>query len=61
MTTTVKIEAHLANTKEVKVIIEDTDDVLHKEEFTLQDGETADHYVYDGRVISVKEVEKSNE
>jgi hypothetical protein len=56
MTTTIKIEAHLATTKEVKVST--TDDGVLIDEFFLQDGETAARSVYDGREISVREVEK---
>jgi len=56
MTTTVKIEAHLSSDKEVLVDI--TDDGNPAETFALQDGESAERYVYDGREITVKEVEK---
>ncbi len=56
MTTTVKIEAHLATTKEVRVKITDAGNTI--EEFALQDGEKAERYVYDGRGISVVEAEK---
>ena len=56
MTTTVKISAHLASTKEVKVTI--NDGATQVEEFALQDGEETERSVYDGRSISVQEVEK---
>ena len=56
MTTTVTIAAHCADTKEVEVKITDTD--ADTEAFTLQDGETAERVVYDGREINVKEIEK---
>lgn len=56
MTTTVKIDAHLSDTKEVKVVITDNGETV--EDFALQDGESAERYVYDGREISVKEVGK---
>lgn len=55
MTTTVKIDAHLGGEKEVKVIITDNGEIVKG--FALQDGESAELYVYDGREISVKEVE----
>ncbi len=56
MTTNVVITAHCANTKEVKISV--TDNGKSVEELTLQDGGSADRTVYDGREISVKEVEK---
>ena len=56
MTTKVKIEAHTADNIEVKVAL--TDSVSDGETFTLQNGESAERYVYGGRVISVQEVEK---
>lgn len=56
MTTTVKIEAHLSSEKEVQVVITDNEEVT--EEFVLQNGETAERYVYDDRAICVKEVVK---
>ena len=57
MTTTVKISAHLASTKEVKVTI-NNGGTKQVEEFTLQDGEKTEICVYDGRSIIVQEVEK---
>jgi len=56
MTTTVKIEAHCADTNQVSVVIHDGDTL--PEAIILQDGETAERYVYDGRVLVVMEVEK---
>ncbi len=52
MTTTVKIEAHCSSDKEVFVAITDGDS---GDTFTLQDGETAERYVYDNRYIAVSE------
>jgi hypothetical protein len=57
MTTTVQILAHLASTKEVKVTVHGTAGTVI-EEFSLQDGETAERYVYDDRQITVKEADK---
>jgi len=56
MTTTVKIIASLSSSKEVHVQVVDNGSTV--EEFTLQDGETAERYVYDDREISVREVMK---
>ena len=58
MTTTVIIKAHCAGTKEVKVAIKDNVTGSSLDDITLQDGETTEHYVYDGREISVIEVTK---
>ncbi len=58
MTTSVKIDAHCANTKEVKIhVINDVDGVI-KQEFVLQDGESKSCIVYDHLEIHVKEVVK---
>lgn len=54
MTTTVKIEAHCSNEKEVEVYVFDAEDKL-TEKFILQDGEKAERFVYDDRMISVRE------
>lgn len=57
MTSSVKITAHLAATKKVRVEIKGTSEpsgILF-----LQDGESIDLSVYDDREINVKEVEKS--
>lgn len=55
MTTTVKIEAHCSDDKEVTIVIRDGLDI---DIFTLQNCETAERYVYDAREISIKEVLK---
>lgn len=58
MTTTVTVLAHLASTKEVKIaVVGEAGRVI--EEFTIQDGETAERFVYDERQIVVREVEKN--
>lgn len=57
MTTTVKIEAHTSDDLEVKVSL--TDNGVIVESFRLQNGESAERYVYGGRSIVVCEVEKS--
>lgn len=56
MTTTVKISAHVSAEKEVRAKITDGDTVV--EEFAMQDGESAERYVYDGRKIEVQEAVK---
>lgn len=56
MTTSVKVEAHCSTDTEVKIAVKEGDDVL--ETTTIQDGETAEKYVFDGREITVKEVKK---
>ncbi len=56
MTTTVTIDAHLSSEKEVKVTIVDEGENL--EEFSLQDGDSEQRHVYDGREIRIKEVAK---
>jgi len=58
MTTTVTIDAHLSEDKEVQVLIIDVGSEDAIEEFTLQDGESAERYVYDDRKIMIQEVEK---
>ena len=55
MTTTVKVEAHCASNKEVKVEI---DGGTTGETRTLQDGEKIEVYAYDARRITVYEREK---
>lgn len=52
MTTTVTVSAHLADTKEVVISIGDESGI---EGYSLQDGESRDFHVYDGRTITVKE------
>ena len=57
MTTIVKIEALCdENTTEVNVIITDATSVV--ESYVLQDGESSERYVYDDRVITIKETLK---
>lgn len=61
MTTTVIINAHCSKTKQVHALIVDQlksagHEVL--EEIVLQDGETAQRVVFDGRVISIQEMDK---
>lgn len=56
MTTTVKVMAHCAASKEVYVVLMDGGQEIEK--FALQDGESQERYVYDGRSISVREVVK---
>ena len=56
MTTSVKVEARCGNDTEVEVTV--TDPNTDTERFVLQDGESAECYVYDDRVITVKEVKK---
>lgn len=55
MTTTVKIEAHCSDDKEVSVSI---NSVQSGENHKLQDGEAGEYIVYDDREITVKEVLK---
>ena len=52
MTTTVKVEAHCSSDKEVVITVA-TDN--GDSEVVLQDKETYENYVYDERVISVRE------
>lgn len=57
MTSTVTIDAHCASDTEVSVSVYENygrDDTL-VEEFTLQDGESAERAIYDNREITVKE------
>lgn len=56
MTTTVKIEAHCASTKEVAISIEDGNAL---QQIVLQDGENREVYAYDARRITVYEREKA--
>lgn len=59
MTTTIKVSAHCSDDKEVQVSITDSVNGNVKENFVLQNGETADRVVYDDLVISVLERKKS--
>lgn len=56
MTTTVKIEAHCASTKEV--VIEVVEDKAASSVAVIQDGEKYECYAYDDRRIVVFEREK---
>jgi len=56
MTSRVIIEACCGPENEVEVTITEVN--ADTEVFTLQDGETAERYVYDSRAVTVKEVEK---
>ena len=58
MTTTVKVEAHCADNKEVIVTITSPNGETAKEKI-LQNGESFQDVVYDLKEISVKEVLKS--
>lgn len=58
MTTTVKVSAHCSGQKEVVVEIFDNASGQQVESFKLQDGESADRVVFDGRELTVKEVLK---
>ena len=53
MTSTVKITAHCASTKEVVISLDNGD--YTAELHILQDGETKELYVYDERSITVRE------
>ena len=52
MTTTVKIDAHCASTKEVAITIATDQGNM---EVVIQDGEHYETYAYDERVISIQE------
>ena len=54
MTSVVTISAHCGDTKEVRVTITGS----QPEDFHIADGEKAERYAYDDRVISVQEVAK---
>jgi hypothetical protein len=63
MTSSVKVSAHCTAEKEVRVTV--TGIIDHAtgetgviESFSLQDGESAERYVYDSRQISTEEVVK---
>ena len=57
MTTTVTVEAHVQESKQVTVQIFCSSSRSF-EETILQDGETATYYVTDDNIVSVCEVEK---
>lgn len=56
MTSTVTISAHCGDAKEVHVVVTEAGSLV--EEFNIANGEKAERYAYDDRVISVKEVVK---
>lgn len=56
MTTTITVDAHCADNKEVIIVVKDNESIY--EEITLQDGESSEVIAYDDRVITVKEVLK---
>jgi hypothetical protein len=56
MTTTVIIKAHVSPDKAVLVTMHEGTKLV--EEFTIQDGETAERYIYDERVITTREFVK---
>lgn len=58
MTTTVKIEAHCASTKEVVIEVFEGDTM---QQTVLQDGEADTQYAYDARMITVREREKDQQ
>jgi hypothetical protein len=57
MTTKVTVSAHLADDKEVHVLLNDGNSE-DAQLTVLQNGQSVDLYVYDAREISVKEVQK---
>lgn len=59
MTTTVKVTAHCGPDTEVKFGITSTDNTRELDEaVTLQNGESAEKYVYEGRIAVVLERKK---
>jgi hypothetical protein len=56
MTSTVKIDAHLSDDKEVRVVVASNDKLV--EEFTIQNGQSATRHIHDDLVIIVKEMVK---
>lgn len=56
MTSTVSISAHCGDMKEVHVVVTDAGSLV--EEFDIANGEKAERYAYDNRVIAVREVAK---
>lgn len=59
MTSTVIVQAHPADGKEVVVKIADKVTGVKTGDFVMQSGETAQHVVYDNLVLTVTEVAKS--
>ena len=63
MTSQVKVSAHCTEDKEVRVTVtgvinHETGEVGVIEQFTLQDGETAERAIYDSRYVQAVEVFK---
>ena len=56
MTSKVTIEAHCATDKQVKVVILAGPQII--EEFTVQDGEKQERYIYDDRAVHATEEKK---
>jgi len=60
MTTEIIVKAHCGSDKQVEITIHDFDNRENDELHILQDGEEKEMmYVYDSRMISVMETEKS--
>ena len=58
MTTSIKLTAH-CNPETTQVLVRRTNDrLMPVEEILLEDGETFEYYVYDDKVVTVKEVKK---
>jgi hypothetical protein len=57
MTTTVKVEAHVSETKQV--VVQVFDGTTATEKTILQDGESVTYDAYDERVVTVREDEKN--
>lgn len=57
MTSTVIVQAHCADNKHVKVEICEKDCV--DQEFVVENGQTGTYHIYDERILSVREVERS--
>ena len=55
MTTKVTVEACCSSDKSVSILISDERDNI--ERIILKDGESTDVYVYDDRVVHVREIE----
>ena len=63
MTSQVKVSAHCSDNKEVRVTVtgvvnHETGEVGVIEQFTLQNGETAERFIYDSRYVQAVEVLK---
>ena len=62
MTTTVRIDAHVEKSKEVFVSIENImTSLVPIEEFTLQDGQSAERNIFDDRSITIIERVRNGE